>query len=175
MTFRHTFVMIILICFLGSCGKSARETTFNAERAVAPVHIPDSFVAPAAADLVNEFLSDAARLDRKFVMPERLRVTIVEKIENSGKIEIGHCTRRWVERKVSATRVNIHSVELSAELLDRPYLFRRTVYHELGHCLLNLPHVEASSPRSIMSETVFANETYDENEWLHLVEELMML
>ena len=106
-------------------------------------------------------------------MPESLRVSFKENHEFLNS-EVGYCKRRWVERKVSATRINIHSVELSDLLLKKDRLLRQTIYHELGHCILDLQHDESLSKRSIMSRIVFENEGYSEEEWQHLVAEMLV-
>lgn len=58
-----------------------------------------------------------------------------------------------------------------AAVTSHPLALKELIYHELGHCLLNLEHVQAK-PHKIMSPEMSLNGKWLTSNWDHLMTEL---
>lgn len=167
------FCGIALLCFsCCSCGSGQKAALFSVERAIVPVHIPDDYVALELAPFLDDFRRDAALHARDLEEPDRFRLDWFGSLEDPDDGQVGFCQRRVVERRLSQTVVDIRTIEISRSLSDQPHSLRRSIYHELGHCLLGLDHDDVVSPESIMAAK-FVSRAYTPKEWSRLVAELL--
>ena len=125
---------IILISLFVSCGECSK-----------------SYIDPALAPYVSEFKDDMRSYYKDTKRPGRALQVV--KFSNLAPGLAGTC------KVMEAESINVYYMEIhiSNKLRDGADDFlRRTMYHELGHCLLDLDHVEGKP--SLMNSTI--NDSY---------------
>jgi len=146
--------LLALLLLLG-CGSLPTDTRFLVTGGI--------FTPPIQHDrdlgsYVTDFIRDAA-MHGRIVAPQVLRILKYEVLEEPS---VGLCTTYFnaFDDGVAYTEIRIHP-----KLLRCEPLLRAVMYHELGHCLMQLDHTE----RGIMKATTYSCEYYAEH-WDELVD-----
>jgi len=173
MLFRSVAVIAFVLAGAAGCGL-AEAPLARLENVFDPVSVPESHVDPELLPHVASFRAAAAAHGRSLDEPDRLRVVLIGdpelRLTTGG--EVGLCTQRRSKRPLTMDVIDVRTVVVLEPLLERPLALRRTIYHELGHCLLGLTHAHAKTHRSIMAAKYVGNSSADEMDWDALVAEL---
>lgn len=166
--------LALLLFSVVACGDEGRDAVFKVETAIVPMDLPESHVDAELKPYVDAFREDARRFGRDYDEPDRLRVEYAGAIDGKveDKSEVGLCSKRSYERQMSGVVRRVHSVRILRSISDDRYAVERTVYHELGHCLLGLEHEDALSAKSIMAKDFVLGTSLADDKWEALVSEL---
>lgn len=154
---------------------------------------PLAFVDPYLETYIDNFVRDAA--SRGVIISDRrvsdLRVVkFVESVEkqkqaygqaSSGDPLAGACTDVVVDNRTQMPLFKIGKRQFWQEIWvsntitgsapTSPWVLKELMYHELGHCLLDLEHA-APVPHRIMSPSVSGDANFLANNWEQLLDDL---
>lgn len=174
---RATFILVILSTGCGGTHKAVNNVAHwgtDVKHSVTIDQVPVVVSMPYGPDvegdddlheIVNEFYADAQWLKHPVVENTR-SIAMVADLEADGPDVIGYCN---VWSNPDGTQA-YKEIKLLQSFWDTAsYCSRRSlVYHELGHCALELPHVPLGSG-AIMEPVILADKLAC-RQWIDLVE-----
>jgi len=153
------FKLLLISMFLTACGTKADDFIRREVNPKPPAYSIDPVMQP----MIDQFMDDAHAYDADTSRAGYLR--IAEFAEIGRDQVVGVCSEyTFSNGELSYLQVTIRPD--FAERLDSPS-YAGLMYHELGHCILNLEHSETG----IMAPVMYSESYYEEN-WDELVEEL---
>lgn len=164
------------------CGKNSK-----------PANMPDRFMDTRLQFYLDEFVIDARShgINIDGDRADSLRVMkFVDSVDDEKKSRgqavsaeagtIGTCASFEEQKTINAgfKTIKTDSYDWSEVWIDNdlaaesshPLALKELIYHELGHCLLNLDHVQPK-PHSIMSPEMSLNGKWLTSNWDHLMKE----
>lgn len=159
--------LILLTTILVSCGPSNSvdwpETPLDKE----PPYVEREEPIEELNLIVNSFLNDCeAKYGADTSLISKLEfVRYGDPSTDENRNIVGVCNIYTVNGKI--VRTNIIMQDMGDHLLNKALL-----YHELGHCVLNLDHTE-QDPQTIMSPYISNSKFYKSN-WDELVENMCL-
>ena len=146
-------IALIALSLLLGCGSLPTDSEFfTAGGLFTPPIQHDRDLHPYVTDFVQDAIAHG-----RLVFPHTLRILKYEILEEDF---VGLCTTYFdFDGSVAHTEIRIHP-----KITCEP-LLRAIMYHELGHCLMQLDHTE----RGIMKATTYSCEYYAEH-WDELVD-----
>ncbi|CAB5221113.1 hypothetical protein UFOVP244_84 [uncultured Caudovirales phage] len=164
MKVKHNLICFLFTSFLFGCGEEQYQMAAS-RRGPAPCTFKSSVSGSVDPDLystVMDFFRDA-KAHRADYCPRLNGITMVDTVADMGyepgSLVIGVC--KW-PRQINILRPYWYQAS--------PTLRAALIYHELGHCLLNLDH---SSPENInIMAPVILSEEILEDHWSALVDKL---
>lgn len=153
------------LVLVSACGRIEEST--RSKYGVPPTHrgMPELQTGDdELAMIANEFYADAAALGKKTASDFR-KVTWIDKYSDDKPNTIGECTF-WSNEKGEVVTKDV--TFLKSYWDNAPYGCKKAlVYHEFGHCALNLEHTPDGSG-NIMDPMVPAD-CYQDASWTDLV------
>jgi hypothetical protein len=98
------------------------------------------------------------------------RINIVYELSQLSDISYGKVTRENVVGYCWSSAIR-RRIAIKENTVFSPKVLRNLIYHELGHCLLDLDHMDDFP--AIMNTNLMNPFDYDEKEWDAMVHELM--
>ena len=166
------FILALAISFV-SCATSKKaayhindvmvKILYGVPGPILPIHTQvDDELKPYYEQFVND-----AGIRRTKLNTGLETVKVVNEIESPDKDKgtrvIGVCIWHYYDNGVA-----VRNIEIVKSLLSDPIQLRLVVYHELGHCLLNLDHTPNNS-KQIMDPISNLSDEYVTQNWNDLV------
>lgn len=149
--------LLLAVVVLLGCAKEELPNEYTWKRTARSCSLGAiaSSISPEVLPYVEEFVSDAGRYDANC-----FKVNTIKMVPTLTGGVVGYCRPRI-------------TVALSQEYWDKstPTTRRTLVYHELGHCALNLDHGKDDDWNDIMNPYVLPD-YLAENDWYDLVKRL---
>jgi hypothetical protein len=157
--------ILLALGLLTSCGTQESDWT---DLPLPPNPIPAKNIDPIVQEVIDAFVLDAEKYEVSIPLFRRLRIAVFDDKRFVGREKtIAECTRFLNSAKntivYSEIRIDPKKVRVGT------CSFKEAVYHELGHCVLNLDHSNLNN--EIMSPTIL-EEWVCKQDWDRLVENL---
>lgn len=155
---------LIILVLLTSCGSMPTDWEQYDERS--DTRIDYEAPEPKIQSVIDEFYDDCnGKYGTDLSNLNKLEsVKFGEPSSDEFPNRIGVC--HWWTRDGELTRARVVVKDIEQE-----FRFKALMYHELGHCVLQLGHTD-QNPYTLMSPALKSNEQYLEENWDELVEQL---